>query len=65
MSTISVIYGTNIVEMTNVLLRHSGAAKRLTAGMNVAIKPNLVVAKPATEGAVTHPEIVEGIVTPL
>jgi uncharacterized protein (DUF362 family) len=30
--------------------------------MNVVVKPNLVVAKPAAEGAVTHPEIVEGIV---
>jgi uncharacterized protein (DUF362 family) len=30
--------------------------------MNIIVKPNLVVAKPATEGAVTHPEIVEGII---
>jgi uncharacterized protein (DUF362 family) len=48
--------------MTCILLRQSGVAKRLTAGMNVVIKPNLVVAKPAAEGAVTHPEVVEGIV---
>jgi len=62
MSTINIVYGTNITEMTCTLLRESDVAKRLTAGMNVVIKPNLVVAKPAAEGAVTHPEIVEGIV---
>ena len=62
MSKISIIYGTNVMEMTCTLLRESDVAKRLTAGMNVVVKPNLVVAKPAAEGAVTHPEIVEGIV---
>ena len=62
MSNISIIYGTDITEMTCTLLQKSDVAKRLTAGMNVVIKPNLVVAKPATEGAVTHPEIVEGII---
>ena len=67
MSKISIIYGTNVMEMTCTLLRESASAKqweleRLIAGMNVVIKPNLVVAKPAAEGAVTHPEIVEGIV---
>jgi len=62
MSNISIIYGTNVMDMTCTLLRESDVAKRLTAGMNVVVKPNLVVAKPATEGAVTHPEIVEGIV---
>ena len=62
MSKISIIYGTNITEMTCTLLRESDVAKRLTAGMNVVVKPNLVVAKLAAEGAVTHPEIVEGIV---
>jgi len=67
MSKISIIYGTNVMEMTCTLLRESASAKqwgakRLTVGMNVVVKPNLVVAKPAAEGAVTHPEIVEGIV---
>jgi uncharacterized protein (DUF362 family) len=67
MSRINIIYGTNVLEMTCTLLRESASAKqwgtkRLTAGMHVAVKPNLVVAKPAGEGAVTHPEIVEGII---
>ena len=62
MSDITIIYGTNAVEMTIALLRDAAVDKRLDSGMNVVIKPNLVVAKPASEGATTHPEIVEGIV---
>ena len=62
MSDITIIYGTNATEMTYALLRDTAVGKRLRPGMNVIIKPNLVVAKPASEGATTHPEIVEGIV---
>jgi len=62
MSDITIIYGTNATEMTYTLLRETAATKRLHSGMNVVIKPNLVVAKPASEGATTHTEIVEGII---
>ena len=62
MDNITIIYGTNVAEMTYALLRETVAGKRLKVGMNVVIKPNLVVAKPASEGATTHPEVVEGIV---
>jgi len=31
-------------------------------GISIGIKPNLVCASPASEGATTHPEIVEGII---
>ena len=62
MTDITIIYGTNVAEMTYTLLRETGIEKRVHPGMNVVIKPNLVVAKPASEGATTHPEIVEGIV---
>ncbi|MDR3198378.1 MAG: DUF362 domain-containing protein [Planctomycetaceae bacterium] len=68
MTTINIIYGTAILEMTYKLLRETAAGnitetvKRLRSDMKVVIKPNLVVAKPANEGATTHPEIVEGIV---
>jgi len=34
----------------------------LERGMSVSIKPNLVVPRPAGEGATTHPELVEGII---
>jgi len=30
--------------------------------MSVSIKPNLVVSRPASDGATTHPEVVEGII---
>ena len=62
MNDITIIYGTNVTEMTYVLLRETVAGNRFKTGMNVVIKPNLVVAKPASEGATTHPEVVEGII---
>ena len=61
MSNITIIYGTDATEMTYTLLRETAVSNRIKAGMNVVIKPNLVVAKPAAEGATTHPEVVEGI----
>jgi len=48
--------------MTYTLLQETVANNRPQAGMRVVIKPNLVVAKPASEGATTHPEVVEGII---
>ena len=48
--------------MTHTLLRETAVGNRLRAGMSVVIKPNLVVAKPASEGATTHPEVIEGII---
>ncbi|MDR0610292.1 MAG: DUF362 domain-containing protein [Planctomycetaceae bacterium] len=62
MTAISIIYGTEILGMTYELLQRSGVAERLRRAMRVVVKPNLVVAKPAREGATTHPEIVEGII---
>ncbi len=62
MADIDIIYGSDAREMTLTLLREAAVGKRLRPGMNVVIKPNLVVAKPAEEGATTHPEIVEGLV---
>jgi len=61
-SDITIIYGTDAAEMTHTLLRETAVGNRIKAGMSVVIKPNLVVAKPAAEGATTHPEIVEGII---
>ena len=62
MSDITIIYGTNAAEMTYTLLKDAAVEKRLGSGGNVVIKPNLVGAKSAAEGATTHPEIVEGII---
>ncbi|MDR2344848.1 MAG: DUF362 domain-containing protein [Planctomycetaceae bacterium] len=59
---INIIYGTEKLDMTYKLLQSVSVEKQLRRDMNVVIKPNLVVAKPAYEGATTHPEIVEGII---
>jgi len=61
-SDIAIIYGTDATKMTYTLLQETVANNRPKAGMNVVIKPNLAVAKPASEGATTHPEVVEGII---
>lgn len=62
MSKLFIAYGTRLADMTEALLDEAGTADRLKPTMRVGIKPNLVVSRPASEGATTHPEIVEGIV---
>lgn len=62
MAEIYINYGTNLQEMTYELMKKADIASRLKPGMKVGIKPNLVVSRPADEGATTHPEIVEGII---
>jgi len=56
-----VISGENPFQMTLELLRHIKPLEGLRKDIRIGIKPNLVCAKPASEGATTHPEIVEGI----
>ena len=55
-------YGDSIVANTYDTLVASDISSYLNADMAVAIKPNLVVPCPASDGATTHPEIVEGII---
>jgi uncharacterized protein (DUF362 family) len=55
-------YGEDACQMTYDLMERAGVCGGLTPGMRVAIKPNLVVARPAEGGATTHPGIVEGII---
>ncbi len=62
MKTIFAQYGGNWLEMTKQLLGAAGVAGELPPGGTVAVKPNLVVARPADGGATTHPEIVAGII---
>ncbi|HHV64260.1 MAG TPA: DUF362 domain-containing protein [Peptococcaceae bacterium] len=59
---IHVIYGTNPIPMVQELLDKSQVIKNIDPGMNVALKPNLVVAKPSSSGATTTPLLVEGII---
>ena len=44
------------------VLEASGAADLFKPGMKVALKPNLVVAKPASSGATTSPQVVAGAI---
>ena len=57
-----VAYGKDIAKNTYDALATSDIGSFLRADFAVAIKPNLVVARPAVGGATTHPEVVEGII---
>ncbi len=56
------IHGTEPGEMAKALLIAAGVAARVPSGGTVSLKPNLVVARPAAEGATTHPEIAAGVI---
>ncbi|MCL1881235.1 MAG: DUF362 domain-containing protein [Oscillospiraceae bacterium] len=59
---ITINYNPNITQSTIETLRTSDISHTLKPFMKVAIKPNLVLASPADNGATTHPEVVEGII---
>jgi len=59
---IIVTYGNDITKNTVDTLAASDISSYLKAEHSVSIKPNLVVPCPASDGATTHPEVVEGIV---
>jgi uncharacterized protein (DUF362 family) len=50
------------LQMTLDLLNRINPLKDRDKDIKIGIKPNLVCASPASEGATTHPEIVEGII---
>lgn len=59
---ILVTYGTEYREMAKELLERADLAGMIgDRKKRVGIKPNLVSAVPASEGATTHPEVVEGL----
>ncbi|HBN82515.1 MAG TPA: iron-sulfur cluster-binding protein [Clostridiales bacterium] len=62
MNKIHVIYGEDPCCMTVKLLNETAPLKGLDKNISIGIKPNLVCPSNASEGAVTHPEIVEGII---
>lgn len=62
MADIYINYGTNLQEITYEIMKEADIASQLKQDMKIGIKPNLVVSRPADEGATTHPEIVEGII---
>ncbi|MDR2547660.1 MAG: DUF362 domain-containing protein [Lachnospiraceae bacterium] len=55
-------YGNDIISNTYESLQASDIHKYLRREQKVAIKPNLVVPRPASGGATTHAEVVEGII---
>jgi len=59
---IFVSYGNEIIKNTYDILAASDIDKYLKADMQVALKPNLVVPCPASDGATTHPEVAEGVI---
>ena len=59
---IVVNYAKDITKATVELLNASDISSYLRSSDRVAIKPNLVLASPASDGATTHPEVVEGII---
>ena len=59
---VGVLYGADMKKMAYDALSWAEADKALRADMKVGIKPNLVVAKPASSGATTHTELVEGVI---
>ena len=57
------VYGTDYQAMTEELLAEAGLADLIgDRNARIGIKPNLVCPTPASFGATTHPEIVEGII---
>jgi len=62
MTNIWVNYSRDIFQGTLEVLAASNLKELVEPQMKVSIKPNLVLAKAASSGATTHPEIVEGII---
>ncbi|MFU0831644.1 MAG: DUF362 domain-containing protein [Oscillospiraceae bacterium] len=61
---IVLIHGTDYKAMTMQLLEHVRLTEMIgDKNARVALKPNLVTATDAASGAVTHPEIVDGVLT--
>ncbi|MCR5203206.1 MAG: DUF362 domain-containing protein [Lachnospiraceae bacterium] len=62
-STILKKYGTDYINMTMSLLEVANLKNHIQdKDKCIAIKPNLVCPTPASYGATTHPEVVEGII---
>jgi len=60
---IYIIYGTDISAMTIRLADEAHLAELIgDRGKRIGLKPNLVTAKPASDGATTHPEIAAGLI---
>ena len=60
---IIVMYGSDAKEMAKAILRVAKIEQLIgNREKRIGLKPNLVVAKPASSGATTHPEILAGAI---
>jgi uncharacterized protein (DUF362 family) len=59
---LTINYGKDYVKTAYDALAASDIKTYLQKNIAVSIKPNLVVERPASEGATTHPEVAEGII---
>ena len=57
-----VVHGGDIASMTREALAAARVETLIPPGAHIALKPNLVVAKPASSGATTHPEIARAVI---
>jgi len=62
MPDIIINYNSDILTGTLEALRASTLGNLVKPNMRVSLKPNMVLAKPPSEGATTHSEVVEGII---
>ena len=62
MDKLYIATGQDPLRMTLDLLNNVHPLKGKDKDIKIGIKPNLVCASPASQGATTHPEIVEGII---
>lgn len=62
MSKIYEIFGSDAHAMTIQLMEAADVAKKIPAGADVALKPNLVVAKSPESGATTHAGVLSGAI---
>ncbi|MGI6621562.1 MAG: DUF362 domain-containing protein [Acetivibrionales bacterium] len=62
MDKLYIANGQDPLQMTLDLLNRVNPLKNKNRNISIGIKPNLVCASPASQGATTHPEIVEGII---
>lgn len=59
---IFVSYGQDPIPMVQGLLEAMNLGANIPSGSRIGLKPNLVVARPAHEGATTEPKVVEGVI---
>jgi uncharacterized protein (DUF362 family) len=57
-----VAYGTDAGQLASDLLQAANVASELSSDMHVLLKPNLVMAREASSGITTHPELAEGVI---